>query len=117
MTPIIRDHVELQPYPGAKYEILVPPDHMDETIVPVGDAHPHRRFVGRRIRKTFDDVGDKNASAAARTFEGTVESYMEKRQLFKVKYDDGDAEELDFQQMFEVLVMSCLLYTSPSPRD
>ena len=106
VTPMIRDHVELQPYPGAKYEILVPPDHMDETIVPVGDAHPHRRFVGRRIRKTFDDVGDKNASAAARTFEGTVESYMEKRQLFKVKYDDGDAEELDFQQMFEVLVMS-----------
>ena len=106
VTPMIRDHVELKPYPGAKYEILVPPDHMDETIVPIGDAHPHRRFVGRRIRKTFDDMGDKNASAAARTFEGIVENYMEKRQLFKVKYDDGDAEELDFQQMFEVLVMS-----------
>ena len=60
-----------------------PPDHMDETIVPIGDVHPHRRFVGRRIRKTFDDVGNKNESAAARTFEGSVESYMEKRQLFK----------------------------------
>ena len=40
-------------YENAKYDIAVAVDFANEDIVPKETAHPHRLFVGRKVRKNF----------------------------------------------------------------
>ena len=47
------DHLFEEPYPDARYSIVVLIDHSDDKLVNTVTKHPHRRFVGRKIRKTF----------------------------------------------------------------
>ena len=55
-------------------------------------------YIGREVAKTFKNHG---------TFKGKVLDY-DKQHGFHVEYEDGDSEDMK---------ESCLLYTSPSPRD
>jgi hypothetical protein len=58
------------------------------------DAEAKHRFVGRTVFKEFRPDGN---------FKGTVASFDESDALWKVKYEDGDEEELDFKEMNELL--------------
>ena len=91
-------------YENAKYDIAVAVDFANEDIVPKETAHPHRRFVGRKVRKNFPNPS--NPGGKTKPFEGEVMSYSEDRSLFKVIYDDGDKEEYDLQDLTDILIMS-----------
>jgi hypothetical protein len=83
------DHLFEEPYPDARYSIVVPIDHSDDKLVNTVTQHPHQRFAG-----------------TSRVFEGKVKSYNEKRQLFRVQYElDREYEEMDFHELMQVLVM------------
>jgi hypothetical protein len=83
----------------------VPIDHSDDKLVNTVTKHPHQRFVGRKVRKSFE-VDDVKKQRTLRSFEGKVKSYNEKRQLFRVQYDlDGEYEEMDFHELMQVLLM------------
>ena len=99
------DHLFEEPYPDARYSIVVPIDHSDDKLVNTVTKHPHQRFVGRKVRKSFE-VDDVKKKRVLRSFEGKVKSYNEKRQLFRVQYDlDGEYEEMDFHELMQVLLM------------
>ena len=94
-----------EPYEGAKYNLVVPVDFSDQKLVPSETEHPHKRFIGRKIRKMFE-VDDITKKRVAKSFAGVVLSYSPERQLFKVMYDDdNDKEDLDFYELTQVLVM------------
>ena len=104
-VPALPEEYEyLEPYPDAKYQILVPRDFKDETQVKRKLDHPHLRFVGRAVRKAFS-IPSRNGKSVMRDFDGKVESYSEPRLLFKIVYSDGDREECDFQQLMDIIVM------------
>ena len=92
-----------KPYSGAKYLILVPVDFKDEKQVPKETDHPHKRFVGRAVRKEFHIGGDE--AKPRRPFLGKVIGHSAKRQIFEIGYEDGDGEDLDFVQMTDILIM------------
>ena len=104
VTPLADEYIFEEAYAGSKYKIAVPRDFKNEKQVGTPLAHPHDRFVGRRVRKAFTVV-DKKGKEVARNFEGKVVNYAAPRQLFKVHYDDGDREEYDFEQLMELLIM------------
>ena len=104
VTPLADEYVFEEAYAGSKYRIAVPRDFKNEKQVGTPLAHPHDRFVGRRVRKAFTIV-DKKGKEVSRNFEGKVVNYAAPRQLFKVHYDDGDREEYDFEQLMELLIM------------
>ncbi|KAL7113497.1 hypothetical protein ACP275_04G064700 [Erythranthe tilingii] len=58
-------------------------------------------YVGRRVKKEF---------LGHRTLVGVVQSYEQATRFFKIVYDDGDSEELDF-----LAVSSLLVSTEPQP--
>ena len=104
-VPALPEEYEyLEPYPDAKYQILVPRDFKDEGHVKKKLDHPHLRFIGRTVRKAFS-VPNRNGKTTMRDFTGKVESYSEPRLLFKIVYEDGDREECDFQQLMDIVVM------------
>ena len=92
-----------KPYNGAKYLILVPVDFKDEKQVPKETDHPHKRFIGRAVRKEFHIGGDE--AKPRKPFLGKVVGYSAKRQIFEIGYEDGDGEDLDFVQMTDILIM------------
>ena len=47
-------------------------------------------YVGKRIAREFDD----NV-----IYHGTIDKYHPRRRLWSIKYDDGDAEELDHREV------------------
>jgi hypothetical protein len=53
-------------------------DHSDDELVNTVAKQPHQRFVGRKVRKSFE-VGDVKKKRSLRAFEGKVKSYNEKR--------------------------------------
>ena len=105
MVPeLVDEYVSVEPYNGAKYKILVPRNFKDPEQAPTKLHHPHDRFVGRRVRKSFP-VADRTGKTVSRDYEGTVRKYSQDRQLFAVDYDDGDVEEYDFQDLSQILLM------------
>ena len=76
------------------------PDFSDAQQVPPSVRHPYTRFVGRRIRKMFPRY-------SALPFEGTVDRISTKRarNLFHIRYDDGDDEEMDLLQLLEHVIL------------
>ncbi len=48
------DHLFEETYPDARYSIVVPIDHSDDKLVNTVTKHPHQRFVGRKVRKSFE---------------------------------------------------------------
>ena len=46
-------------------------------------------YVGKRIAREFDNV----------IYHGTIDKYHPRRRLWSIKYDDGDAEELDHREV------------------
>ncbi|XP_073292383.1 DDT domain-containing protein PTM-like isoform X1 [Primulina huaijiensis] len=52
-------------------------------------------FVGRRVKKEFEGHG---------TFFGVVQSYQPNTGFFKIVYEDGDSEELEFSEVALLLV-------------
>ncbi|XP_073139234.1 DDT domain-containing protein PTM [Henckelia pumila] len=52
-------------------------------------------FVGRRVKKTFEGHG---------TFFGTVQGYQPNNGFFRIVYEDGDSEELEFSEVALLLV-------------
>jgi hypothetical protein len=80
-------------------------DFSNQKLVPSETEHPHKRFVGRKIRKWFD-VDDITKKRLTKSFAGVVLSYSPERQLFKVMYEaDNDKEDLDLYELTQVLVM------------
>ncbi|CAM6112725.1 unnamed protein product [Calypogeia fissa] len=61
-------------------------------------------YVGRTVKKFFLGFG---------YFHGKVISFNRSRKFYKVKYDDGDREELDFKELKEVLVDDDCKETQP----
>ena len=104
VNPLPMEHNFVEPYKDARYCLAVPVNFEDPLQVPQESAHPHNRFVNRRVRKAFL-TPDKKGKQVARNFEGKVISYSVKRQLFRVVYDDGDPEEYDFQDLADILIM------------
>jgi hypothetical protein len=64
-----------EPYEGAKYNLVVPVDFSDQKLVPSETEHPHKRFVGRKIRKMFE-IDDIIKKWMAKSFAG-VSSYIQ----------------------------------------
>ncbi len=94
-----------EPYKGVKHKVVVPVDFGNQKFVPAEAEHPHKRFVGRKIWKSFE-VDDFTKKRVSKSFEGVVLSYSTERQLFKVMYYvDKDTEDLDFYELSQVLVM------------
>ena len=105
VDPLREDFTFEQPYKDAKYKLVVPVDFSDKKFVPSETEHPHLRFVGRKIRRSFE-VDDASKKRVSKSFTGEVLSYSPGRQLFKVRYDpDDDKEDLDFYELTQVLVM------------
>ena len=104
VEPLADEYEFVKPYDDAKYCIAVTKDFKNEDQVGKPLAHPHDRFVGRRVRKAFT-VNDKKGKEVSKNFEGRVASYSSPRQLFNVEYDDVDREEYDFQQLMDLLIM------------
>jgi len=86
---IAQDPTQL-PSPGEKSEekAILSNEASDATL------EEKHGFVGRTISKEFTPHGK---------FTGTVESFDAARNLWKVQYDDGDEEELDFKEMDKLL--------------
>ena len=86
---IARDSTQL-PSPGEKSEekAILSNEASDATL------EEKHGFVGRTISKEFTPHGK---------FTGTVESFDAARNLWKIQYDDGDEEELDFKEMDKLL--------------
>ena len=104
LEPLREEYSFEKPYTGAKYTLLVPIDFSDGRLVPLETKHPHMRYVGRKIRKAFE-VDDATKKRVSKSFTGVVLSYSPQRQLFKVVYEDGAKEDLDFYEMTQVLIM------------
>ena len=104
LEPLREEYCFEKPYTGAKYTLLVPVDFSDGRLVPLETKHPHMRYVGRKIRKAFE-VDDATKKRVSKSFTGVVLSYSPQRQLFKVVYEDGAKEDLDFYEMTQVLIM------------
>ncbi|KAJ0978019.1 hypothetical protein J5N97_013493 [Dioscorea zingiberensis] len=51
-------------------------------------------LVGRAVKKEFPGFG---------TFTGVVESYDSTAGYFRIQYEDGDSEEVDFEEIVEIL--------------
>ncbi|XP_075520145.1 DDT domain-containing protein PTM-like isoform X1 [Primulina tabacum] len=64
-------------------------------------------FVGRRVKKEFKGHG---------TFLGTVQSYQPDTGFFRIVYEDGDAEELEFSEV-ALLLVSPEQFPSPQPPE
>ena len=116
INPSPTDVVFTEPYEGAKYQLVIPIDFSDGERVPKETTHPHRRFVGRKVRKIFPIPTGGASRMKAEVVEGTVKSYQEQRQLFKISYDDGDREEVDFTELMEILIMDPKFGDSDSDR-
>ena len=104
LKPLRDDYCFEEPYKDAKYSLVMPVDFQDEKLVETTTKHPHLRFVGRKIRRSFE-VDDATKKKVTKKFEGKVLSYSPERQLFKVIYSDNDKEDLDFHELTQVLVM------------
>jgi hypothetical protein len=78
------DHLFEEPYPHARYSIVVPIDHSDDKLVNTVTKHPHHRFVGSKIRMSFE-IDDVKKKRTVRSFESKLTSYNEKRQLRRLK--------------------------------
>ena len=100
IDPLPNEFKFVDPYNDSRYKIAVPVDFGNSDHVPSATGHPHNRFVTRRIRKLFELGHDRRES-----FEGTVMKYSPDRALFAIDYDDGDKEELDFEELMDVLIM------------
>ena len=83
-----------------EYRIAEATVFSDSNQVPTQVTHPYERYVGRRVRKAFLDHSPI-------PFEGTVTrlSRHRSRNLFFVKYDDGDAEEMDLLELLEHIIL------------
>ena len=115
INPSPTDVVFTEPYEGANDQLVIPIDFSDGEQVPKETTHPHRRFVGRKVRKIFPTPTGGASRMKAEVVEGTVKSYQEQRQLFKISYDDGDREEVDFTELMEtrciyIVKKECLNY-------
>ena len=55
-------------------------------------------YLGQRIAKYFDAPTDDDEENQELYF-GTVESYREEDKLWHIEYDDGDAEDFDFDDL------------------
>ena len=105
VNPSPTDVIFAEPYEGAKYQLVIPIDFSDAESVPKQTLHPHKRFVGRRVRKIFPTPTGQASRVKNEVLEGVVQSYQEQRQLFKISYDDGDREEVDFAELMDILIM------------
>ena len=56
---------------------------------PQKSARTSGSYVGKRIAREFDDE----------IYHGTIDTYHPRRRLWSIKYDDGDAEELDHREV------------------
>ena len=90
------------PYDGAKYSILIPLEFDNPEQVPAHTVDPHLRFVGREVRKKFHPDGDETREKVP--YLGKVISYSKARGLYKITYEDGDGEDLDFVEMTGILI-------------
>ena len=60
-------------------------------------------FIGRRVRKAFPEADEKGCMVW-KNFEGTVIQYSIRWHWFKVRYNDGDIEEYDMQELKDILI-------------
>ena len=58
-----------------------------------GGAGSGSEYIGRRVSKKF----------AGELYHGTVSKYVAKHKLWAIKYDDGDAEEMDWDELSPAL--------------
>ncbi|XP_049414196.1 dirigent protein 17-like [Solanum stenotomum] len=81
---------------------LPPVSSNDDTFLPcpvVTDAESHKNidfgqlFEGREVRKLFED----------KYYNGKVTKFDEETGWFRVKYEDGDNEDLEWHELEEVL--------------
>ena len=98
------DEMEIiEPYENAKYGIGIMKNF--QTQVERKATHPHLRFIGREVRKKFE-ISLAGRVTVWKVFNGKVKSYSEDRALFKIKFEDDDREEWDFEELKMNLVMS-----------
>ncbi|TMW89934.1 hypothetical protein EJD97_016436 [Solanum chilense] len=78
------------------------PPNVDDTLIPcpvVTDTESHKNavfgklFEGRKVRKLFGD----------NYYNGKVVKYDEETGWFSVKYEDGDNEDLEWNELEEIL--------------
>ena len=74
VDPLREDFTFEQPYKDAKYKLVVPVDFSDKKFVPSETEHPHLRFVGRKIRRSFE-VDDASKKRVSKSFTVEVLSY------------------------------------------
>lgn len=92
----------VEPYENAKYGIGIMRNF--QTQVERKASHPHLRFIGRDVRKKFE-ISLAGIVTVWKVFRGKVKSYSKDRALFKIKFEDRDREEWDFEELKMNLVM------------
>ena len=93
-----------EPYKDAKYSILVPVDFSDRSQVPLDTEHPHMRFVGREVRRDFPYTDPRTKKKVMKEFRGVVSHFSTNRSLFRVDYEDGDSQDVDYEELMQMLV-------------
>ena len=93
-----------EPYKDAKYSILVPVDFSDRSQVPLDTEHPHMRFVGREVRRDFPYTDPRTKKKVMKEFRGVVSHFSANRSLFRVDYEDGDSQDVDYEELMQMLV-------------
>lgn len=94
-----------EPYNGAKYFVAVPSHIDDEGVLPIKAEHPHHQFVKRKVRRRFK-VMNHLKKEISKAFDGKVTKFYPRRALFRINYSDGDWEEVDFEELQDILIMS-----------
>lgn len=65
-------------------ESIQPTDTVQSSILTEAES-----YIGRRIARTFDK----------QVYHGTVTRFLKTHRLWKISYDDGDKEEMDFEEV------------------
>lgn len=69
-----------------------------QKLTPRKKSYDPKKYVGQRIAKYFDAPTDDDDGNQELYF-GNVESYREEDKLWHIEYDDGDAEDFDFDDL------------------
>lgn len=77
---------ELETAMATDMEVDSKPTAKDRQAAILAEA---QSYIGRRIARTFDN----------QVYHGTVARFLKTHRLWKISYDDGDKEEMDFEEL------------------
>ena len=77
---------ELETAMATDMEVDSKPTAKDRQAAILAEA---QSYIGRRIARTFDK----------QVYHGTVSRFLKTHRLWKISYDDGDKEEMDFEEL------------------